>query len=245
MLVGQFGGFVSRSKFSVENFLEEIFEATVVDFQDGVLGGKIDRVITLQAIVEARTRKATDGFVEVVHGQCNAGFRRFENFFFNRGTAVGGDEFHRQGTGTRKLKIGRAVLVAKTVTGHHHRLIPMAHQTRHVFTNDRLAENSAIENIADGPVRAFPHLLEIEFLHARFVRRDGGALDGDTVFLRCHRRLDSHLVVGSVAVLHAQVKVLEVDVQVGEDQFFADHLPDDARHFVAVHFNDRVLDFDF
>jgi len=34
----------------------------------------------------------------------------------------------------------------------------------------------AVEDVADGPVRAAPHLLQVELLHARLVRRNGGAL---------------------------------------------------------------------
>ena len=47
-----------------------------------------------------------------------------------------------------------------------------------------------------------------------------------------------------VAVLHAQVVVVEVDVEVGEDQLVLDQLPDDAGHLVAVEIDDGVLNFD-
>src|SRR6185437_16666756 len=50
--------------------------------------------------------------------------------------------------------------------------------------------------------------------------------------------------VGRVAMLDAEVEVLEVDVEVGEDQLLADALPDDARHLVAVHLDDGILDLD-
>jgi len=38
------------------------------------------------------------------------------------------------------------------------------------------AEDHAAEDVADGAVRRPPHLLEVELLHAAFVRRDGRAL---------------------------------------------------------------------
>jgi hypothetical protein len=47
-----------------------------------------------------------------------------------------------------------------------------------------------------------------------------------------------------VAVLHPQVVVVEVDIEVGEDQLVLDPLPDDAGHFVPVEIHDRVGDFD-
>ncbi len=51
------------------------------------------------------------------------------------------------------------------------------------------------------PLGALPHLLEVELLHARFVRRDGGALDADAVLLDGVGRIDGDLVAGLVAVL--------------------------------------------
>ena len=53
-------------------------------------------------------------------------------------------------------------------------------------------------------------------------------------------RVDGDLVVGRVAVLDAEVVVLQVDVEVREDQLVLDELPDDPRHLVAVELDDRV-----
>ena len=43
---------------------------------------------------------------------------------------------------------------------------------------------------------------------------------------------------------HAQVVVIQVDVEVRQDQFVLDEMPDDARHFVPVELDDGVFDFD-
>ena len=51
----------------------------------------------------------------------------------------------------------------------------------HVLTDDRLAENDAAENVADRPVRALPHFLQIELFDARFVRRDRSAFDAEAM----------------------------------------------------------------
>ena len=48
------------------------------------------------------------------------------------------------------------------------------------------------------------------------------------------------LVVGGVAVLDAEVVVLQVDVEVRQDQLVLDELPDDPGHLVAVELDDRV-----
>ncbi len=79
---------------------------------------------------------------------------------------------------------------------------------------------------------------------ARFVRRDGGALHADAVLLDRVGGVDRHLVVGGVAVLHAQVVIVQIEIQEREDQLVLDHLPDDAGHFVAVDVDDGVFDLD-
>ncbi len=53
-------------------------------------------------------------------------------------------------------------------------------------------------------------------------------------------RVDRHLVVGRVAVLDAEVVILEVDVEIGVDQLVLDELPDDAGHLVAVELDDGI-----
>src|SRR3954453_1906826 len=52
------------------------------------------------------------------------------------------------------------------------------------------------------------------------------------------------LVVGGVAILHAEVEIEEVDVEIGQDQPLADPLPDDAGHLVAVELDEGVLHLD-
>ena len=53
-------------------------------------------------------------------------------------------------------------------------------------------------------------------------------------------RVDRHLVVGRVAVLDAEVVIVQVDVEIGQDQLVLDELPDDPGHLVAVELDDRV-----
>ena len=47
-----------------------------------------------------------------------------------------------------------------------------------------------------GAIGRTPHLLQLELLHARLVRRDGRALDADIVLEDRLGRLDRYLVVG-------------------------------------------------
>lgn len=45
-------------------------------------------------------------------------------------------------------------------------------------------------------------------------------------------------------MLHAEVVVLKVDVEIREDEAVFDELPDNARHFVAIEFDDGIVNLD-
>ena len=51
--------------------------------------------------------------------------------------------------------------------------------------------------------------------------------------------------LGLVALLHAEIEIHQVDIEIGMDQLVLDVLPDDPGHLVAVDFDDGVGDFDF
>jgi hypothetical protein len=54
------------------------------------------------------------------------------------------------------------------------------------------------------------------------------------VFLDGMRSINRHLVGGGIAVLNAQVVVVQRHVHIGQDQLVLDPLPYDAGHFVPV-----------
>lgn len=67
-------------------------------------------------------------------------------------------------------------------------------------------------------------------------RKSLGGIQGIISFRQSHTHL--------VTVLHAEVVVLEVDVDVRKDELLTDLLPDDAGHLVTVHLDDGVLGLD-
>jgi hypothetical protein len=84
----------------------------------------------------------------------------------------------------------------------------------------------------------------VEFLDPLLVRRDRGALHADAIFLDRIGRIDGDLVVRLVTLLDREIVVLQIDIEIGKDQAFADPLPDDPRHFVAIKLDDRILHLD-
>ena len=130
------------------------------------------------------------------------------------------------------------------MTANDDRLSPTRNQSRNVGNHDGFAEDHTAEDVADGAVGRLPHLLETKFLYALFIWSDGRALNGHAVKLGGFGRVNGDLVVGCIAVFNAQVKVLQINVEVRKDQLLLNKRPDDARHLVAIHLNDRVLYFD-
>ena len=243
VLIGQASRLEVLGEFPVEHVLEDVLEAAVIGFQDGVLGRQIDREIAAQTEGEAGAGELGDRVVEVVHAHGHAGRRELEHLMLDDFSVVAG-EGHHQLAGAGDEEVCSLVLVAEGVTADHDRLGPAGHQTRHVRADDRLTEDHAAQDVADGAVRRLPHLLQAEFLHPGLVGGDGGAFDADAVLLDGAGCVDRHLVVRGVAVLHAQVVIVELDVQKGEDQLVLDHLPDDAGHLVAVDVHDGIGDLD-
>ena len=230
-------------EFRVEHFLEDVLEASVIDLEDRVLRREVDGIVAREAVVERGAREVANRLVVVEHGHCDARTRRLDHFLLDD-LPVLTNELQRDRALAGELEVRRAVLIAERMTADHERLCPARHEARHVLADDGLAEDGAAEDVADRAVRALPHFLEAELLHARFVRRDRRALHGDAVLLRRVCRVDGDLVVGLVARLDAEVVVLEIEIEVGMDQLVLDQLPDDAGHLVAVHLDDRSRDLD-
>ena len=54
-----------------------------------------------------------------------------------------------------------------------------------------------------------------------------------------------HLIPRCVSVFDGKIEIKEVEVEIRMDQLAFDQRPDDAGHFIAVEFDDRIFDLDF
>ncbi len=57
--------------------------------------------------------------------------------------------------------------------------------------------------------------------------------------------VDGHLIARGVAVLHRQIEIEQVNVEIGMNELVFYELPDDTGHLVAVDIDDGVGDLDF
>src|SRR5215213_4630936 len=243
MLIGQLALVEFLLELTVEYALEDILEAAVIDLEDRVLGGEVDGEIPVQAIVEGRPGEILDRVVQVIHGHGNACAWGVEHLVFDD-LAVLAEEPHGELSLPGELEIGGAILIAISMTADDDRFGPAGHEPRHVRADDRLAENHASENVANGAVGRLPHLLEAELLHALLVGRDGCAFHPDAMLFYGMRGFDRDLVLRAVTVLNREVVIEKVDVEIGVDKLLLDQGPDNPRHLIAIQFDERVLNLD-
>ena len=222
----------------VVDLLEDVLEAVVVLLGDGVLGGEPQVLLGVQGELEAAHGETRDGGVQVVHALGHAGAVVLVHQLADlRAVVAGVHKLHLAGAGHADL--GVLVHIAVGMAGDGDGARPVAHAGLDAFHNDGGAEHRAVEHRADGAVGALPHLLQVVLLHPSGVRRNGGALHGHAQTLGGLGGLDGDHIVGSVAVLQAQIVVLGLQVHEGADQLVFDHLPDDAGHLIAVHLHKR------
>src|SRR5690606_11255803 len=201
-------------EFILINFLEDVFESSVIFLEYGILRGKIKRPFLTQRHVEAAARESSDAVISIVHGHRNAIAFEVEHFESLRLAAIFRSEGHGEFAFSFNHSVSSAVLITKSVTTHNNRSGPVGDEAGNIFYYDWFAENGAVEYIPDSPIRTFPHAFEVEFLHSGFIWSDGCALDAYSVFADCIRRINCNLVAGGIAVLDAEVEIFNVEFQV-------------------------------
>lgn len=159
------------------------------------------------------------------------------------------------------------VLITVRMTANNDRIRPTGHQARNVLAQNRFTENRSAQNIPDRSVRTQPHLLQLELFNALFVGCNRCTFDANIMLEHGQCSINRYLIFGDVTMRQTQIVVQtfnlingENDEQnkwtsghkgkpdkwfnsiypnVRENQFVFDELPNDASHFIAIHFNYR------
>lgn len=121
---------------------------------------------------------------------------------------------------------------------------PSWYKSGNVLNYDRFSEDSSIKNISNSSIGTFPHFLELELFNSSFVGSDGSTLDAYFAFLDGFCSFNGDFIISSISVLHSKVKVLNLDIKEGKDEFVFDGLPDDSGHLISIKFSYRVGNFD-
>ena len=210
----------------------------VVLLGNGVLRREPQVLLGVERELEATVRKALDARVEVVNTLSDTRTGVFVDELADFGPVLARvDELDL--ARARHADLDVFVHIAVCVTRDGDRLLPIAHDRADARNDDRRAEARAVENRANGAVGAFPHLFKPVFLDARRVRRDRRAFHRDAEALGCLAGVDGDLVVGRVAHLKAQIVVLGLEIDIRFEQLLLDKAPDNARHLIAVHLDQR------
>ena len=214
MLVPETSCLKSVLIFRFVDFLKDVLEATVVPLQDCVFGRQVARIIPAQGVLHARTSKAIDRFISVVHSHHDAWAREVVHIELGGLRAVLGCEGHSEFTGRLWAEVSRPVLITKGVSAYYDGFGPAWHEARDVFNDDWLSKDCATDDVSDGAVGRPPHLLEVELSDASLVRRNRRALNANFAGLDGLRSVNGDLIVSGVTVLNAEIEVLDVKVQV-------------------------------
>lgn len=152
---------------------------------------------------ETALSKLLNALVGVIHCQPNTTFAlefvHFSSLFLS--TLASENDF--ESARFIDSKVSGLVLISKGVSAYNDGLLPTRNQSRHILDDYGLSEDSAIEDIADGSIRALPHLLQLELLYTCLIRSNCGTLDAHFMFLDCQGCINSYLVLSGITILNA------------------------------------------
>ena len=225
--------------------LEGVLEPAVINLENRVLGCEIQGVFSGKCELETAVSKLFDAFISVVHCETDSALSLEFVDFHSLLASVFTLENNLEGSWFIDSEVSGFVLISECMSSDDDRFFPSGDESGDVLDDDGFSEDGAIEDVSDGAVGAFPHLLQLELLDSGFIGGDGGALDAYLALLDCLSGLYCHFVVGGIAVLDAQIEIEDVEIEEGKNEVVLDGFPDDAGHLVAVELGHWLSYLDF
>jgi hypothetical protein len=157
-------------------------------------------------------------FVGVVHAEHNSSVFEVEDFVNNCLTAIIRKKRHQELSSLLCAEFSSSVLVSKSVSANDNWFSPAGNKPWNVLDNDWLAEDSSTQDVSNSTVWRLLHLFELELLNTRLIGGNGSALDTNSTLLDSRGSIDSDLVISSISVLNAEIKILNFEVEVRDNQ---------------------------
>ena len=143
-----------------EHLLENLPEIPVVDFGNGVLGGKNQILLHIQGVGHTAAGKAADGVVQIVDALGHARGGKIVNQLPALGPVFSG-KYQLAFSRAVDLHLRGPVEVAVSVAGQGDGLLPGFYIRLDALDQNRRAEHRAVQGRADGRIGALPHLFQV------------------------------------------------------------------------------------
>jgi hypothetical protein len=132
--------------------LKDIFEETVILLQDGVLGGHLKWVASLQGVVHAGSGETVDGLFSVIHTHVAAWSVEFVDLLLGWCAAIGWMEDNLGSSWNLLHIILASVLITISVSANNDWLGPAWNNSWNVLDDDWLSEDGTVEDVSNGTV---------------------------------------------------------------------------------------------
>jgi len=226
------------------DLLEDVLEPAIITLHDCVLGAHVHGVLSLEGILEAGVCESKNGLVCVVHAHENSWTLEFVDLNVFLWSATSWLEVHRECSWFPRYEILCLILITKGMSSNNDWLGPSWYQFRNVINENWLSKHSSIQLVSNGAIWTLPHLFELELLDSCLIWCDCGALNTNFVFFNGVGTIEGNLIICLISLLDTEVKVLDVDVEIWEDEQILDLMPNDACHFITVHFDNWLINLD-
>jgi len=241
MLIPESSSFKLSFIIFVIDLLEDILESSIVFLHDSVLSSQVAWEVSLKRIFERFVGKSLDGFISVVHTHQNTWGFKVVNFhtLFSRSVLWG--ENNLKLTGFIDDSISSSVLITESMSSDNDWFSPSSNIFLNILAENWLSENSSSKIVSDCTVWRFPHLFKIKLFNSCLVWGNGCAFNTNFASFNSGSSFESYLIVSLISVLHAQIEILDFNVQEWINKLIFDELPYDSGHLISIHINNWVV----
>jgi len=137
---------------SIVNFLEDIFESTIVFLHNSVLGGQVAWVVSDQRIFEAFVGKSSNRFVSIVHSHKNTWAFKVVNLESLCLGTIFWSENNLEFTWSINNGVSSSVLITESMSSDNDWLGPSWNKLWNILAEDWFSENSSSKIVSDSTV---------------------------------------------------------------------------------------------